>query len=223
MNDISGDYDSHKSGGEAGFLHLLSCGDPTIASLVETIGPLSIEERRRGRPDDAYSTLVRSIVGQQLSTRAARTIYGRVTELFDHRPPTPVELLAADEDTLRACGLSRAKVSYLRDLARHVLEGDLDFSSLRELPDDEVASRLVTVKGLGRWSADMFLMFHLGRPDVLPVGDLGIRRAVERSYCLPAMPNPDELRALAKPWRPHRTLACLYLWASLDTNKLSKG
>ncbi len=223
MNDISSDYNSHKSRGDAGFLHLLSCGDPTMASLVETIGPLSVEERRRGRPDDAYGALVRSIVGQQLSTAAARTIYGRLTELFDHRPPTPEELLAADEETLRACGLSRRKVSYLRDLARHVLEGDLDLPSLRELPDDEVASRLVAVKGLGRWSADMFLMFYLGRADVLPVGDLGIRRAAERSYSLPAMPSPDELRALAEPWRPHRTLACLYLWQSLDTDKLSKG
>jgi DNA-3-methyladenine glycosylase II len=220
MNDTSSDYDSR---GDVGFVHLLSCGDPTMASLVEAVGPLSIEERRRGRPDDAYGALVRSIVGQQLSTVAARTIYGRLTALFDHRPPTPAELLAADEDTLRACGLSRPKISYLRDLARHVLEDGLDLPSLRGLPDDEVASRLVAVKGIGQWSADMFLIFHLGRADVLPVGDLGIRRAAERSYCLPAMPSPEELRAIAEPWRPHRTLACLYLWESLDTYNRSKG
>ena len=220
MNDTSSDYDPRR---DAGFLHLLSCGDSTMASLAETIGPLDHEARRRGRPDDAYGSLVRSIVGQQLSTVAARTIYGRLTALFDHRPPTPAELLAADEDTLRACGLSRPKISYLRDLARHVLEGALDLPRLRELPDDEVASRLVTVKGIGQWSADMFLIFHLARADVLPVGDLGIRRAAERSYCLPAMPSPEELRAIAEPWRPHRTLACLYLWESLDTNNLSKG
>jgi DNA-3-methyladenine glycosylase II len=213
MNDTSSDYDSR---GDAGFVHLLSCGDPTMALLVEAIGPLSIEERRRGRPDDAYGALVRSIVGQQLSTVAARTIYGRLTALFDHRPPTPAELLAADEETLRACGLSRPKISYLRDLARHVLEDGLDLPRLRELPDDEVASRLVAVKGIGQWSADMFLIFHLGRADVLPVGDLGIRRAAERSYCLPALPSPEELRAIAEPWRPHRTLACLYLWKTLD-------
>jgi DNA-3-methyladenine glycosylase II len=206
VNDTSSDYDSR---GDAGFVHLLSCGDPTMASLVETIGPLSVEERRRGRPDDAYGTLVRSIVGQQLSTVAARTIYGRLTALFD-----------ADEESLRACGLSRPKISYLRDLARHVLEDGLDLPRLRELPDAEVASRLVAVKGIGQWSADMFLMFYLGRADVLPVGDLGIRRAAERSYCLPAMPSPEELRAIAEPWRPHRTLACLYLWESLDTNNL---
>jgi DNA-3-methyladenine glycosylase II len=158
MNDTSSDYKSLR---DAGFLHLLSCGDPTMASLVETIGPLDHEARRRGRPDDAYGSLVRSIVGQQLSTAAARTIYGRLTALFDHRPPTPAELLAADEETLRACGLSRPKISYLCDLARHVLEDGLDLPRLRELPDDEVASRLVAVKGIGQWSADMFLMFHL--------------------------------------------------------------
>lgn len=213
MNDTSSDYDSH---GDAGFLHLLSCGDPTMASLAETIGPLSVEERRRGRPHDAYGALVRSIVGQQLSTVAARTIYGRLTALFDNRPPTPAELLAADEDTLRACGLSRPKISYLRDLARHVLEGALDLPRLRELPDDEVASRLVAVKGIGQWSADMFLMFHLRRQDVLPVGDLGIRRAVERAYELPAPLDEDTLKTLAVPWQPHRTLACLYLWQTLE-------
>src|SRR5919202_1685750 len=155
MNDTSSDC---KPLGEAGFLHLLSCSDPTMASLVETIGPLRVEERRRGRPNDAYGALVRSIVGQQLSTVAARTIYGRLTALFDHRPPTPAELLAADEETLRSCGLSRPKISYLCDLARHVLEGALDFPRLRELPDDEVASRLVAVKGIGQWTAHMFLM-----------------------------------------------------------------
>jgi DNA-3-methyladenine glycosylase II len=213
MNHTSSDYDPRR---DAGFVHLLSCGDPTMASLVETIGPLDHKARRRGRPDDAYGSLVRSIVGQQLSTVAARTIYGRLTALFDNRPPTPAELLAADEETLRACGLSRPKISYLRDLAQHVLEDGLDLSGLRELPDDEVASRLVAVKGIGQWSADMFLMFHLRRPDVLPVGDLGIRRAVERAYGLPGLPDEDDLQTLAAPWRPQRTLACLYLWKTLE-------
>ena len=213
MNDTSSDYDPRR---DAGFVHLLSCGDPTMASLVETIGPLDHEARRRGRPDDAYGSLVRSIVGQQLSTVAARTIYGRLTALFDHRPPTPAELLAADEETLRACGLSRPKISYLRDLARHVLEDGLDLSGLRELPDDEVSEKIMAVKGLGRWSADMFLIFHLGRADVLPVGDLGIRRAVERAYGLPGLPDEDDLQTLAAPWRPQRTLACLYLWETLE-------
>jgi DNA-3-methyladenine glycosylase II len=187
-----------------------------MSALVGRIGPLQVEARRRGRPEDAYGALVRTIVGQQISTKAARSIYNRLAALFGDRPPTPEELLAADEDTLRAAGLSRPKIRYLRDLAARVLEGDLDLDALHDLPNDEVAGRITTVKGLGRWSADMFLMFHLGRPDVLPVGDLGVRRAVEKAYGLPALPDEDALRTLADPWRPHRTLASLYLWESLD-------
>lgn len=121
-----------------------------------------------------------------------------------------------DPDELRAAGLSRAKAAYVRDLAAHVLDGSLPVETLHKLPDEEVSSALVAVKGLGQWTADMFLMFHLRRPDVLPVGDLGIRRAVERAYGLPDLPNAAELTKIAQPWRPHRTLACLYLWESLD-------
>ena len=192
-----------------------------MVALVGRIGPLDHASRRRGRPDDAYGALVRTIVGQQLSTKAARTIYGRLAALFGHRPPTPEEILSADEDVLRAAGLSRQKVGYLRDLARHVRSGELDFSTLHDLPDEEVSARIVAVKGLGRWSADMFLMFHLSRPDVLPVGDLGIRRAVEKAYGLPGLPDADTLRTLSGPWRPHRTLACLYLWESLTLDSLN--
>lgn len=187
-----------------------------MAALVHRIGPLEREARRRGRPDDAYGTLVRTIVGQQLSTKAARSIYKRLADIFGDRPPTPEELLAADEDELRAAGLSRPKIRYLRDLAEHVLAGEMDFDALHAFSDEEVAERITAVKGLGQWSADMFLIFHLGRPDVLPVGDLGIRRAVERAYELPELPDPEALRSLAEPWRPHRTLACLYLWEALD-------
>ena len=200
----------------AGREHLLGCGDPVIADLVRRIGPLRMERRRRGRPADAYGVLVRTIVGQQISTKAARSIYDRLTVLFGDRPPTPEEILAADESALRAAGLSRPKISYLRDLAGRVTEGELDLQALHALPDEEVAELVTAVKGLGEWSADMFLIFHLGRPDVLPVGDLGVRRAVERAYGLPGLPDPEFLRALAAPWRPHRTLACLYLWESLD-------
>ena len=160
---------------------------------------------------------MRAIVGQQLSTKAARTIYLRLTERYGGRTPSPAELIADDLDELRvAAGLSRAKASYLRSLAEHVVSGELELERLDEMPDDEVAAELVAVKGLGQWTADMFLMFHLQRPDVLPVGDLGIRRAVERAYELPAMPGPAELTEIAEPWRPHRTLACRYLWRSLD-------
>src|SRR5919197_4696660 len=136
--------------------------------------------------------------------------------LFDGRVPKPRDLIDADPEAIRAAGLSRPKIAYLRDLAERVEDRELDLSRLPELSDVEVREQLTAVKGLGRWTADMFLMFHLGRPDVLPVGDLGIRRAVERLYGLKEIPDAAELERIAGPWRPHRTLACLYLWASLD-------
>ena len=194
----------------------LRAADPVMRRLIDALGPLSSEERRRGRPADAYGALLRSIVGQQLSTKAARSIYGRLTELFDGRTPTPAELLATDPETIRGVGLSRPKVAYLRDLAARVEDGELRLQELRELPDEDVSAQLTAVKGLGQWTADMFLIFHLGRPDVLPVGDLGVRRAVERAYGLDDLPPADELTRIAEPWRPHRSLASLYLWRSLD-------
>ena len=187
-----------------------------MRALVEEHGPLSMRQRRRGRPTDAYGILVRSIVGQQLSTRAAFTIYGWVVELFGGEVPSPAQLIAADPDTLRAAGLSRAKVAYLRDLAERVEDGDLDLDHLTELSDDQVSEQLTAVKGIGQWSADMFLIFHLGRPDILAVGDLGIRRAAERAYGLKKIPDAKTLTRIAEPWRSYRSLACLYLWASLD-------
>ena len=187
-----------------------------LRELIDDLGPLDREARRRGRPDDAYGALVRSIVGQQLSTKAARSIYGRLVERFGGRTPSPAELLEADPEAVRGVGLSRAKVAYLRDLARQVEDGELELDRLADLDDDEVAAQLIAVKGLGRWTADMFLVFHLGRPDVLPVGDLGIRRAVERAYGLGELPAANEIVRIAEPWRPHRSLASLYLWRSLD-------
>jgi DNA-3-methyladenine glycosylase II len=187
-----------------------------MARLVDRIGPLSVKQRRRGRPDDAYGTLVRSITGQQLSTKAAATIYGRLTELYGGRTPTPQEIIATDPQQLRAAGLSNAKAAYLRDLAEHVVDGELPVDQLAEMPDDEVIEVLTAIKGLGRWTVDMFLMFHLGRPDVLPVGDLGIRKAMQIHYGLKELPRATEMEQIAEPWRPHRTLASLYLWESLD-------
>ena len=185
--------------------------------LVDEHGALVKRDLRRERPGDAYGALLRSIVGQQLSTQAARTIYGRLTEQFDGRTPSPRELLEADPEDIRAAGLSRSKVAYLRDLAEHVEDGELELARLAELPDDEVSEQLTAIKGLGRWTADMFLMFHLGRPDVLPVGDQGIRRAVQVAYGLDELPSATDLELIAEPWRPHRSLACLYLWSSLDS------
>jgi DNA-3-methyladenine glycosylase II len=186
--------------------------------LVDGFGsPDEVLKRRGRRPGDAYGALLRAIVGQQLSTKAARSIFERLLETFDGHTPTPRELLEADPEVVRGVGLSRPKVAYLRDLAERVEDGDLDLDGLAELPDDEVASALIQVKGLGRWSADMFLIFHLGRPDVLPVGDLGIRKAAQLQYGLEDLPDADELERIAEPWRPHRSLACLYLWRSLDS------
>jgi len=190
--------------------------DKVMGALVKEHGHLDDYQRRRGRPKDAYGALVRSIVGQQLSTKAARTIYERLTERFGGHTPTPAELLEADPEDIRAAGLSRPKVAYLRDLAEHVEDGELDLEHLAELPDDEVIAQLTAIKGLGVWTAHMFLIFHLGRPDVLPVGDLGIRRAAQIEYGLDDLPDAAELEALAEPWRPYRSLACLYLWRSLD-------
>ena len=187
-----------------------------MGELVVRLGPLSVEDRRRGRPADPYGALVRSIVGQQLSTKAAHSIWERLIGGFGDRAPTPEELLAADPEEIRAAGLSGPKVAYLRDLAERVADGELDLAGLAERPDEEVIAELTAVKGLGRWSADMYLLFHLGRPDVLPVGDLGVRRAAERAYGLAELPRPAELSTLAEPWRPHRSLASLYLWRSLD-------
>jgi DNA-3-methyladenine glycosylase II len=197
-------------------LEELRRSDPVMRRLVDEHGPLDEEERRRGRPLEPYGALVRSIVGQQLSTKAARSIYERLTNLFDGRTPSPAELLAADPEEVRSAGLSRPKVAYLRSLAEHVESGELELARLSELPDEEVTEQLTAVKGLGQWTSDMFLIFHLGRPDVLPVGDLGIRRAVERAYELAELPDAARLTELGEPWRPHRSLASLYLWRSLD-------
>jgi DNA-3-methyladenine glycosylase II len=194
----------------------LGAADPVMAQLIDEHGAIVRRELKEDRRGDAYGALLRSIVGQQLSTKAARTIYGRMLELFGGHAPTPKQLLAADPDEIRAAGLSRPKINYLRDLAQHVENGELELERLDELSDEEVIEQLTAVKGLGEWSAHMFLMFHLGRPDVLPVGDQGIRNAVKTQYRLRKLPDAKRLEKIARPWRPYRTLACLYLWSSLD-------
>jgi DNA-3-methyladenine glycosylase II len=192
--------------------------DPVLAGLIDGYGgPLPAESDARGRPEDLYGALVRSIAGQQLSVKAARSIWNRLLSRYDGRTPTPAEILADDPEELRAAaGFSRAKVAYLRSLAEHVQSGALELDALSRLGDDEVVRELTAVKGVGAWTAHMFLMFTLHRPDVLPVGDLGVRNAVRDAYGLDAAPDPATLETLAEPWRPHRTRACLYLWRSLD-------
>jgi DNA-3-methyladenine glycosylase II len=194
----------------------LRASDPVLAELIDAAGPLPDAREGRAERDDHYGALVRAIVGQQLSVHAARAIYGRLTARFEDRPPTPQEIIEDDPQELRSVGLSRAKVEFLRSLAEHVLDGRLELERLGALGDDEVIEELVAVKGLGVWTSHMFLMFHLDRPDVLPVGDLGIRRAMERAYGLDGLPAPAAMEEIAEPWRPQRTLACRYLWRSLQ-------
>jgi DNA-3-methyladenine glycosylase II len=195
--------------------------DPVMRRVIDEVGVDGLGDPRRGRPDDRYGALVRAIVGQQLSTRAAAAIFARLTDRYGGRTPTPVEVLEDDPDELRmAAGLSHAKTSFLRSLAEHVLDGSLELDKLDRLPDEQVKAELVAVKGLGPWTADLFLMFTLQRPDVLPVGDLGIRRAIMLSYGLETMPSPAEAERIGEAWRPYRTLASLFLWRSLRNTPL---
>jgi DNA-3-methyladenine glycosylase II len=197
----------------------LAEADPTMAALIARVGkvdlPTRLRRRNEERPADAYGALLRGIVGQQLSTKAARTIYGRVLDLFDGETPSPSQLLDVREEDLRAAGLSGRKTEYVRDLASHVIAGELELDRLEELSDEEVIEEIVAVRGLGQWTAEMFLIFHLERPDVLSGGDLGIRKAVQIEYGLAEMPTPTRVLEIGEPWRPHRSLASIYLWESL--------
>jgi DNA-3-methyladenine glycosylase II len=185
-----------------------------MAGLIDDYGG-PLPDRPRRRPE-VYPALLRAIVGQQLSVRSAEAIYGRMLQRYGGAPPTPEALLADDADELRtSTGLSHAKTAALRSLAEHVLAGELELSHLQTLTDDEVIAALTTVKGIGTWTSHLFLMFTLQRPDVLAVGDQGIKNAVKRAYGLETVPKPDALTLLAEPWRPFRTRACLYLWRYL--------
>ena len=194
--------------------HLRSV-DPVLASVIDRVGPCRLEQRREGTHFDA---LVRSIVYQQLSGKAASTILGRVHGLFGDRSPTPSELLATPDETLRTAGLSRQKLSYLKDLAAKVESGvvPLAADAIDHLADDEIIDRLVQVKGIGRWTVHMFLIFRLGRPDVLPELDLGIQNAIRRAYRLRKQPGPKDVKRIGKKWTPHASIASWYLWRSLE-------
>jgi DNA-3-methyladenine glycosylase II len=187
--------------------------DPVLGAVIKTIGPCGLAEVQR---TDHLTALVGAIVGQQLSTKAAATIFGRFVALFPGGAiPGHQAIAAIDDAALRVVGLSGQKVGYLRDLSARIGDGRLKLEELDALGDEEVIERLTAVKGFGRWTAEMFLMFRLHRPDVLPVGDLGIVTAIERLYRLRKKPTPERLLKIGEPWRPYRSVAAWYLWQSL--------
>lgn len=187
--------------------------DPVMAGVISRVGPYR-PRMRLGRSH--FHDLVRSVVYQQLSGKAAGTIHARCCALFPRKHVNPQRLLALSDDALRAAGLSRQKVGYLRDLARKVHTGAVPLDRVRYMNDDAIIAHLVQVKGIGRWTAQMFLMFRLGRPDVLPELDLGIQNAVQRAYGLRHRATPDDVRRIGASWSPYGTLASWYLWRSLD-------
>ena len=187
--------------------------DPVIAALIRTHGPCGLA---RAQHTDPFHALVQAIISQQLSTAAARTIGQRLRGLYDGRM-TAAAIAATPDPALRAVGLSPQKVGYMRDLCAKVDSGALALASLDTLSDDAVIAALTQVKGIGRWTAEMFLMFRLHRPDVLPVGDLGIVKAIQKQYRLRKTPLPDRLMKIGEAWRPYRSVACWYLWASLGS------
>jgi DNA-3-methyladenine glycosylase II len=190
---------------------LLARRDPIIAALIKRHGPCGLADAQH---EDAFIALVHAIVSQQLSTKAAATIARRFDALFDGKP-NPSAVARVQDEQLRAVGLSSQKVRYIRDLCARIDDGSLPVETLNDLPDEDVIQSLTRVKGIGRWTAEMFLMFRLHRPDVLPVDDLGILKAVQRAYGLRKMPRPERLNKIGEPWRPYRSVACWYLWASL--------
>jgi len=189
----------------------LKSADPVIAALLDRIGPYRIQYR-----EPVFETLVRSIVFQQLNGRAALTIFQRFADACGNGGVTPQTVLKMRIPRMRSAGLSPQKATYIRDLARRTHKGEIDFEALPALPDEEILARLLPVKGVGVWTVQMFLIFALRRRDVLPTADLGIRAAMQRAYQLPALPKPPEMEQLAAAWRPFRTIACWYLWRSLD-------
>ncbi|QXD16110.1 DNA-3-methyladenine glycosylase [Rhodocaloribacter litoris] len=201
-------YDPHEAA------RMLAGADPELALLIERVGPPSLERPALQSP---FEALARAIVYQQLSTQAARTIYGRVQALFPGGTLTPAAVLACDDAHLRAAGMSRAKVAAVKDLAARTLEGVVpDLHTLQDMDDEAIIARLTRVRGVGRWTVEMFLLFRLGRPDVLPATDLGIRRGFMRTYRLDNLPEPRHILDHGTRWQPYRSVASWYLWRAVD-------
>jgi len=194
--------------------------DPVLARVIERVGPCRIELRTAG---SHFQALTRSIVYQQLSGKAAGTILARFNALYPDGEPTPEAVLATPDDVLRGVGLSRQKTGYMRDLATKVVTGALPLDEVDRMGDDDLIAHLVQVKGIGRWTAQMFLMFRLGRQNVLPELDLGIQNAIKRAYRMRKRPTPKQVKRVGSKWAPHSTVACWYLWRSLDNGDEQLG
>lgn len=195
--------------------------DPALARVIDAAGPLVIEPR-----PGIFRTLGRSVLFQQLAGPAARAIMGRVLAVLgtdEERWYTPKQFLSATDDELRGAGLSRQKMAYLRDLAAKFDDGTLKEDGLESLDDEDVIREVTVVKGVGRWTAEMLLMFSLGRPDVLPVGDLGIQRGMETTYGLKNLPKPDKMREIAEPWHPYCSAGSWYMWRALGVEVPEQG
>jgi DNA-3-methyladenine glycosylase II len=198
---------------------LLMRRDPVLAVAIRRIGPCRMAERQR---KDHLTALIGAIVSQQLSTKAAATIFGRFAALFPDGQITNASAIDTfDDATLRGVGLSGQKIGYLRDLCARIADRRLNLDDLEALPDDQVIERLTSVKGFGRWTAEMFLMFRLHRPDVLPAGDLGIVNAIQRLYRLRKRPDPKRILKMGEAWRPYRSVASWYLWQTLRNEPLA--
>jgi len=191
-------------------MDFLRSNDPVLARIIAQVGALKMAHRR-----ERFPSLVRAIIFQQLAGRAAMAIYQRFVKIIGgSRFPTPAQVIAASDEDLRRAGLSRGKMAYIRDLARHVRDGSLNFRRFARMDDEQIIAELVRVRGIGRWTAEMFLMFNLRRPDILPVDDLGFRSAVAKAYQLRELPAAKELRQMGERWRPYRSAAVWYFWQS---------
>jgi DNA-3-methyladenine glycosylase II len=191
----------------------LAVADARLAAIINSVGAYEIKLRK-----DPFQSLVEAIIYQQLAGSAADAIYGRFVKIYG-RFPRPAQLLVTRDSKLRATGLSARKIEYLKDLASRVSDGRLKLALLPKLSDDQVIEKLVQVKGIGRWTAEMFLIFCLGRQDVLPVGDLGLRKAMQKTYSLAELPSPQNMYNIALQWKPYCSIATWYMWKSLEKFK----
>jgi DNA-3-methyladenine glycosylase II len=192
-------------------IQYLCKADSNIEKIIKIVGKYSIKIR-----NDPFQSLIESIIYQQLAGKAANAIYNRFLNYYDNKQVTPARILNSPNDNLKKVGLSNRKIDYLKDLASHVYDGRINLEELPTMNDEEIINKLVNVKGIGRWTSEMFLIFSLGRKDVLPVTDLGVRKAIYKVYSLSELPKPDTMVEIAEPWRPYRSIATWYLWKSLS-------